>query len=137
MGANYSVYAFCCFVCNEMLQEYYTHLFTVDLTNDDHFESVGESHEVNCTLYTGQAVNSNDVSINWSGPNGVIANDSSRINVITTTSNGYIHTSTLQFSYISEKDEDISYNCTAVLSRKNESLSYHKSFSMSNLSSKF
>ena len=108
----------------------------MDLTNDDHFESVGESHGVNCTLYTGQAVDSNDVSINWSGPNGVIANESSRINVIITTSNGYIHTSTLQFSYISEKDEDTSYNCTAIVTRNNESLSYQKSFSMSKLTSK-
>ena len=107
----------------------------MDLKNDP-VESIGKPHEVNCTLNTGQAVNSSDVSISWTGPNGVITNEGSRISVIPTNSNGYIHTSTLRFSYISEEDVDISYNCTAMLSRKNETMSYTKSFSMSDLTSK-
>ena len=107
----------------------------MDLTND-HLESIGKPHEVNCTLYTGQAMNSSDVSISWTGPSSAITNESSRITVIPTNSNGYIHTSTLHFSYVSEEDVDISYNCTAMLSRNNETLLYTKSFSMGDLTSK-
>ena len=95
---------------------------------------MGRPHEINCTLYTGKVVNSNNVSISWSGPYGDIANESDRITVIPTTSDGHIHTSTLQFSYISEEDEDTSYNCTASLSGENESL--FESFTMSSLTGK-
>ena len=108
--------------------------FTVELQYDDYFE-VGRSHEVSCILYTGKVVNSDNVSISWNGPYGDIANESSRITVIPTTSDGHIHTSTLQFSYISEEDEYTSYNCTGSLSEEHESLS--ESFIMSNLSSKW
>ena len=38
------------------------------------------------------------VAIGWSGPNGIIANESGRMTVIPTTSDGHIHISTLQFS---------------------------------------
>ena len=76
----------------------------------------------------------NAMNISWIGPNGVIANDSNRITVIPTTSDGYIHTSTLQFSYISEEDENTSYSCTASLFGEHEPLS--KSFIVTNLTSK-
>ena len=106
---------------------------TVELQYDDHFE-VGRPHEINCTLYTGKIVNSDNVSIIWNGPDGVIANESSRMTVIPTTSDGHIHTSTLQFSYISDEDKETSYNCTAYLSAEFEFLS--KSFTMRNLTGK-
>ena len=93
---------------------------------------MGTPHEINCALYTGKVVNSDNVSISWNGPNGDIANESDRITVIPTTSDGHIHTSTLQFSYISEEDENTLYNCTASVSGEHESLS--KSFTMNNLS---
>ena len=95
---------------------------------------MGRHHEINCTLYTGETVNSSKVDISWIGPHGVIASESSRITVVPTTSDGYIHTSTLQFSYISEEDENTSYNCTASLSGEQEPLS--KSFIITNLTSK-
>ena len=95
---------------------------------------MGRPHEINCTLYTGEVVNSDNVSISWNGPNGDIANESGRMTVIPTTSDGHIHTSTLQFSYISDKDEDTSYNCTASLSEEYGSLT--ESFTMRNLTGK-
>ena len=110
-------------------------LFAVAIQNDDNFKVDSEPHEINCTLYTGEVTSSDNVSITWNGPNGVIANESSRITVIPTTSDGHIHTSTLQFSYIKREDEDTSYNCTASLSGEHESLS--ESFTMRNLISKF
>ena len=97
---------------------------------------MGRPYDINCTLYTGQVVNSNDVNISWTGPNGVIANESGRITVTPTTySDGHIHTSTLRFTYISEEDENTSYSCTAsLLSGEHESL--FESFTISNLTSK-
>ena len=97
---------------------------------------MGKPYEINCTIYAGEAVNSDSLNISWVGPNGVIGNESNRITAITTTSNGYIHTSTstLQFSYISEEDKNVSYNCAASLSGEHKLLS--KSFTMSNVTSK-
>ena len=106
-------------------------MLTVELQYDDHFE-VGRPHEIICNLCTGKVVNSDNVSISWNEPNDDIANESDRITVIPTTSDGHIHTSTLQFSYISEEDENTLYNCTASVSGEHESLS--KSFTMNNLS---
>ena len=108
-------------------------ILTVELQYDDHFE-VGRPHEIICNLYTGKVVNSDNVSISWNGPNGDIANESGRMTVIPTISDGHIHTSTLQFSYISEEDENTLYNCTASVSGEHESLS--KLFTMNNLSGK-
>ena len=90
------------------------------------------SYEVNCTISTSKEINSDNVSISWIGPNGVMINESSKITVIPTTSDGYIHTSTLQFSYISEEDENTSYTCTAALSGDHVS----KSFTMTTLTCK-
>ena len=110
-------------------------LLAVELQNDHNkSQTVGKYHEVHCIFYTGEAASSSDVNISWIGPDGVIANDSSRITVIPTTNDGYIHTSTLQFSYISEEDENTSYNCTASLFGDHEPLS--KLFTMTNLTSK-
>lgn len=95
---------------------------------------MGKPYEINCTIYTGKAVNSDSVNISWIGPNGDIANESDRITVIPTTSNGYNHTSTMQFLYISEQDENASYNCTASLSGGDTTM-YHKSFTISELTS--
>ena len=90
---------------------------------------MGRPYDVNCTIY--KELN---LSISWIGPNGVsITNDSNRITAISTTSDdGYIHISTLRFSYISEEDDNTSYSCT-VLSEEHVLLS--KPFTMTNLTS--
>ena len=119
-----------CVNVNYNLYNFHFTILAVEIQYDDNFE-VGKTHEINCSVYT---VNSDNVNISWNGPNGVMINESSRITVIPTASNGYIHTSILQFSYISEEDENASYNCTASLSGDHESLS--KSFTMTNLTSK-
>ena len=105
-------------------------LLAVKLQIENNFE-VGTPNKIDCIVYTVEYTN---VSISWNGPNGVIANESSRITVIPTTSDGHAHTSALQFSYISEEDEDTSYNCIASLSGEHESLS--ESFTMRNVTSK-
>ena len=75
------------------------------------------------------------MNISWTGPN-VETNESNRITAIPAYYNGRIHTSTLQFSYISEDDINTSYNCTVFLTVGNETLQYHKSFTISELTSK-
>ena len=108
-------------------------LFTVELQSIDHVE-VGRPHEISCTLNTGKTLNHTELDISWTGPNGVIMNDSSRITVIPATSDGHTHTSTLQFSYLSEEDENTSYSCMASLFGEQESL--FKSLTMINIASK-
>ena len=94
---------------------------------------MGRPYDVNCTCTVYKQLN---LSVSWIGPNGtVVTNDSSRITTIfesTTSDDGYIHTSTLQFSYISEKDENTSYNCN-ILSEEHVLL--YKPFTMTNLTS--
>ena len=108
--------------------------------NRDDYGEVGRPYEVNCTVYTGTEVNYDNVNISWSRirSDGTVINDSSdsnsRITVIPTTSNGYIHTKTLRFSNISEEDENTSYNCTASLYGDHELLS--KSFTITILTCK-
>ena len=120
-------YEFCKLLC------LFIYILTVELQYKDPFE-VGRSHEISCILYTSKVVNSDNVSISWNRPNGVIANESGRMTVIPTTSDGHIHTSTLQFLYISEEDKDTSYNCTASFYGEYESLT--ESFTIRNLTGK-
>ena len=106
-------------------------LLTVQLSDTDSFE-VGETHEVNCTVF---AMSSGDVSISWTGPNGSITvSEDSRISVLPSnfSSNGYIRTSTLQFSHIKEEDENTLYYCSASISGE----SLLQSFNLANLTSK-
>ena len=117
-------YKFCKLLC------LFIYILIVKLQYDDDFE-VGTPHEITCNLYTDKVANSVNVSISWNGPNGDIANESSRITVIPTTSDGHIYASTLKFSNISAEDENTSYNCTASLSGEYESLS--ESFTIRNL----
>ena len=69
--------------------------------------------EIYCTIYTPNTTNSDDVTISWTGPNGVITNDG-RLNITPTVSNGTNHTSTLQFSCISEDDKGL-YECSTTV----------------------
>ena len=111
-------------------------IYIVEIQRDKYSE-VGRPYEASCTVYTGKLINSDNVNISWIGPDGVIANDSSnssRITVTPITTDGYIHTSTLQFSYISEEDENASYDCIASLSSEDHELS--KSFTINNLTCK-
>ena len=58
-------------------------------------------------------INPNNVTVSLTGPNGTITNDN-RLTITPTISNGTSHTSTLQFSYLSENDEG-EYSCNLVM----------------------
>jgi len=99
-------------------------IHTVELQSNG-TQTVGKPLEVSCIVRTAQLIKSDNVSISWVGPKGVITmNKDSRITVISTISNDHIHTSTLQFLYINEEDENTSYNCTASINGNNKSISY-------------
>ena len=75
--------------------------------------------DIHCSVNTADIINSDDVTISWTGPNGTITNDT-RLTIIPTVSSGTNHFGTLQFSYLSEDDEG-SYECSTTV------LSYNKS----------
>jgi len=95
--------------------------------------SLGDSYQIQCTAYTDEMVNPNNVTVNWIGPYGTITNDS-RLTITPTSSNGTSHTSTLQFSYLSENDEG-DYNCSLVMF--GTELSGSESIDLRNFNSKF
>ena len=68
---------------------------------------MGDPHVIQCEVHTDQRVLLN---ITWTGPNNnTIVNDS-RMSVTTSNSLGHYHTSTLNFSPLSEGDKG-SYTC--------------------------
>jgi len=79
----------------------------------EHNTVVGSPLKIFCTVNTVNITNSDDVTISWTGPNGVITNDS-RLTITQTVSNGTNHISTLQFSYLSEDDEGL-YECNTTV----------------------
>jgi len=113
----------------------YSTFTTVELQSEDHVE-VGRPHRISCILNTGKILNHTELNISWTGPNGVVVNESDRITIIpaTSSSDGHIHTSALQFLYISKDDENTSYDCTASLFGEQEPL--FKSLTMINITSK-
>ena len=67
---------------------------------------MGDPYEIQCKVYTDQIVNSDIVDITWIGPDNDTIVADGRLSVITN-STGHNHTSTLQFSYLSEDDEGL------------------------------
>ena len=74
---------------------------------------VGSPQIINCTVSTVSGVQSNSVIISWTGPGGVIINDS-RMTISPTTSSGNTYTSSLQFTYLAEGDEG-NYICNVMI----------------------
>ena len=68
--------------------------------------------------------------ISWMGPGGAITNDS-RVTISLTTSSGNDYTSSLQFTYLMERDEGM-YTCNVMILETNES----QSVEVSSLTSK-
>ena len=84
-----------------------------DLKTSSDNPSLGDRYGIQCTAYTDEMINPNNVTVSWTGPNGTITNNS-RLTIASTISNGTSYTSTLQFSYLSEDDEG-EYNCSLVV----------------------
>ena len=82
---------------------------------------MGSPQVINCRVSTVSGVESSLVIISWMGPGGVITNDS-RVTISPTTSSGDIYTSSLQFTYLMERDEGI-YTCNVMILDNNGSQS--------------
>ena len=88
---------------------------------------VGMSLDIVCTVSTVSGVDSSSVFISWTvsgggSGGGPIINDS-RVSISSTTSIGNNYTSSVQFTYLMEGDEDI-YNCNVIILESSVSSSY-------------
>ena len=94
---------------------------------------MGDSHEIQCKVYTDKVINANIINITWIGPNNDTIVTNNRTTVITATTSADNHTSTLRFRYLTENDEGL-YTChIAILNNYTES----GFFELENFSSKF
>ena len=75
---------------------------------------VGSPQVINCTVSTVSGVESSSIMISWMGPgeNSIIGD--SRVTISPTTSSGNNHTSSLQFTYLMERDEG-TYTCNVII----------------------
>ena len=125
-----------CFNCIIVIFHFTVHTvpsFMVTTTLEPHTSQprVGMSVDIVCTVSTGSGVESNLVSIIWTGPGGgsgggsgggAIINDS-RVSIGSTTSSGNNYTSSVQFSYLMEGDEG-TYTCNVMILDTSGSSSY-------------
>ena len=77
--------------------------------------TMGKPYSIQCNVHMSEKVDSNIIKIYWSGPNGSIITNDSRINIHSTVSvDGIIHNSTLQLLYFSQNDSG-SFVCNVTL----------------------
>ena len=87
---------------------------------------MGSRQDISCTVSTVSGVESSSVMISWIGTVGTsgmgpVMNDS-RVTISPTTSSGNNYTSSLQFAYLMEGDED-NYICNVMILETTESQS--------------
>ena len=87
-------------------------------------QTVGSELSLKCNVTTVRGLTSN-VEIVWMTTSGTEVGElnDSRISISPTESSGSIHTSTLQFSYLSEDDDKSVYICSAAIHEINASRS--------------
>ena len=75
---------------------------------------VGSPQDIDCIVNT-TVPGVSSVSVSWTGPGGVpILSNTNRVTISPTTSSGNIFTSSLQFDYLMEGDED-NYTCNVMI----------------------
>ena len=87
-------------------------------------QTVGSELSLKCNVTTARGLTSN-VEIVWMTTSGTEVGElnDSRISISPTESSGSFHTSTLQFSYLSEDDDESVYICSAAIHEINASRS--------------
>ena len=70
--------------------------------------------DINCTVSTVSGVESSSVMISWMGPGGGSIMNDSRVTIGPITSGGNNYTSSLQFTYLMERDEG-TYTCNVMI----------------------
>ena len=75
---------------------------------------MGSPQVINCIASTVSGVESSSVMISWMGPGGGFIISDSRVTIGHTISNGNTYTSSLQFTYLMERDEG-TYTCNVMI----------------------
>ena len=75
---------------------------------------VGRSQAIDCIVNTVSGVELSSVMISWMGPDGNLITDSSRIIIHPVTSSGNNYISSLNFIYLTERDEG-TYTCNVMI----------------------
>ena len=75
---------------------------------------MGSPQVINCTVSTVSGVEFSSVMISWRGPGGGSIISDSRVTISPTTSSGNTYTSSLEFTYLMEGDED-TYTCNVMI----------------------
>ena len=75
---------------------------------------VGSPQDIRCTVSTGSRADLSSVMISWIGPGGDTITNDSRVTISPTSGSGNNYTSSLQFMYLMEGDED-KYICDVVI----------------------
>ena len=83
---------------------------------------MGSPQVINCTVSTVSGVVSSSVMISWMGPGGSSIISDSRVTISPTTFSGNDYTSSLQFTYLMERDEG-AYTCNVMILETSESQS--------------
>ena len=76
--------------------------------------AIGSNLTIDCTVSTVNGVESSDVEISWIGPGGGSIISDSRVTINPTTSSGNTYTSTLQITYLMEKNVG-NYTCNVMI----------------------
>ena len=94
---------------------------------------MGKPYQIQCNVSTSEKINTSILKIHWSGPDGSIVTNDSRISIHPTVSDdGIVHNSTLQFLYLSQNDTG-AYTCYATILDTNVS----ETFPLDNVTSKY
>ena len=88
-----------------------TFMVTTTLLNSLHV--VGNPEKITCTVSGAVGVEFSSVMISWTGPRGVITNDS-RVTISLTNSSGNVFLSTLWFEFLMEEDAG-TYTCNVTI----------------------
>ena len=75
---------------------------------------VGSPQDIQCIVSTVSGVELSSVMISWMGPGGESITNDSRVTISPTTSSGNNYTSSLQFTYLMERDEGM-YTCNVMI----------------------
>ena len=90
----------------------------------DHIQGamVGSPQDIQCIVSTVSGVELSSVMISWMGSGGESITNDSRVTISPTTSSGNNYTSSLQFTYLMERDEG-NYTCNVMIMQANNSVS--------------
>ena len=95
--------------------------------------TTGDPYSIMCHVNTSEKVNDSIVKIDWTGPDGSIANDSRIKDYLNVSDNSTTYISTLKFLSVIEEDAGL-YTCNASIAGANISIT--RTFELDKINSK-